>query len=366
MPNQPVHVDDALSSSLRVFTTVRFRGNYVEWERLPEEVRRPMLQISRELKKKFDFKRGISKEPSSCILPWSNAAFIYGGTEQKKIIGEAHEIKGHHEFNNMPMNKIDCIIVLRTPLMLRENPNFTSKFLLDAFTGNEFAASVQELYATELIERGLIEEWLKSRDKPFYDVASERLKAIESTRRYESITDIPEQNWTLYRYVVARQLRETFNQAKMDPEKFFEKLARVKSSAVKSSISIAKILQLVGEGLSIEEAVKQSVLSKDMLEDAYKTKGALFGRKYVERYIDILTHELEKVISVNNSDEAFEQQCSELSHKASNVMEKLLLTPPFNRVFTESLIVVKEEDRDVSIDLRCQGLLIIMVTGLIT
>lgn len=89
----------------------RFRGNYVDWEGLPDEAKEPMLQISRELKEMFDSRRRIFKEPS-CILPWSNTAFIYGGTEQKKIVGEVHEIKGHHEFNNM-LNKIDCIIVLR-------------------------------------------------------------------------------------------------------------------------------------------------------------------------------------------------------------------------------------------------------------
>jgi hypothetical protein len=89
----------------------------------------------------------------------------------------------------------------------------------------------------------------RSPDEDFKRVGLRRLKELDEIMRYESIRDVPRENWQLYRYVAARQLREAFKEARVDPSEFFSESARLRTRASILDMGyVAMTLRIIAEG----------------------------------------------------------------------------------------------------------------------
>jgi hypothetical protein len=126
----PIHVDDILEScSLRVFWSamVDEKGFFsIDWMGLPEDDRRLMIGLVRDLKRCFDGWREKwrrkHKDAPSMIVPWVNAAMVYGGAMQR--FARLHEIGGHDKLGKMmPDSKSINLYVQLYLLRLPEKPS---------------------------------------------------------------------------------------------------------------------------------------------------------------------------------------------------------------------------------------------------
>jgi hypothetical protein len=138
----------------------------------------------------------------------------------------------------MPHSKSINLLVQHFLLRLPEKPEFYSRYLFNKIVSNEGSAATHEFFATELVERGEAERWSRSQDEALMTLGLRRLNELDEAAEYESIRDVPRENWQLYRYVVARQLGEAFKEAKVNLSMFSES-ARIRTRA--SILARAKI-----------------------------------------------------------------------------------------------------------------------------
>jgi hypothetical protein len=214
---------------------------------------------------------------------------------------------------------------------------------------NESSAAIHEFYATELVERGEAEKWSTSPDEDFKRVGRRRLKELDEIMRYESIRDVPQENWQLYRYVAARQLREAFKEAKVNPNTFFSELARIRTgiAPILDMVYVGEALRIIAEGAGMQEALKEAVRpTSEDIEVIRRNYEILFDRDIADMLVKRALSD--KAVFMESPEQAFQQFCSEEYADTKD----LLFLNPFNRVFSESLILVEEKGKNVSISIN--------------
>ncbi|MGB9827987.1 MAG: hypothetical protein ACPLSM_05665, partial [Thermosphaera sp.] len=163
-------------------------------------------------------------------------------------------------------------------------------------------------------------------------------------------------NWKLYRYVVARRLREACEKVGVDPRELLNTAARLGGvgGVVVGAVGVGEVteaLRLVAEGLELEEAF---LLKARARTATYKFYKSLFGEPYASMFFKpVLSSE---PFLAKDPEALFEYYCKSVRMEVSGSDElvlaaRLLYTFPFNRLLTESSITVCEEDGDVSVDL---------------
>ncbi|MGB9828238.1 MAG: hypothetical protein ACPLSM_06950, partial [Thermosphaera sp.] len=182
MGEGPVHVDDSLEGSLRVFWKKHFNSKgftYLDWERLPEDVQWPLDLVEKGLKSSFKRLRE-NAEFLGLTVPWVNAHMVYGkGEGLRERLGVFHETLGHGEYSmKTPSEKMGCLGVTLSLLLLEDDKTLISRFLLETLLHYEICSALQEFYATEIVERSRAEGWSKSVDEHLSRVGSERVKEL--------------------------------------------------------------------------------------------------------------------------------------------------------------------------------------------
>jgi hypothetical protein len=74
----------------------------------------------------------------------------------------------------------------------------------------------------------------------------------------------------------------------------------------------------------------------------------LFGRDVADKVVKGILSDIKRAVFMESPEQAFQQFCSEEYADTKD----LLFLNPFNRVFSESLILVSEEDENVSISIN--------------
>jgi hypothetical protein len=272
---------------------------------------------------------------------------VYGRAMQR--FARLHEIGGHNELGKMmPNSKLRNLLVQEDLLRLPEKPEFYSRGLFDRITFNESSAATHEFYATELVERGEAEKWSRSQDEALKTLGLRRLRELDEAAEHESIRDVPQENWQLYRYVAARQLREAFEEAKVDPSRFFSESAKLRTrTSILNTEYVARTLRIVAEGAGMQEAIKEALKpTSEGIEVMHRRYEILFDRDFADKAVKRLLSD--KAFFMESPEQAFQQICSE----AYADTKYLLYLHPFNRVFSESLILISEEDENVSISIN--------------
>jgi hypothetical protein len=274
---------------------------------------------------------------------------VYGGIMQR--FARLHEIGGHNEFEKMmPSSKLRKLLVQAGLLLLPEVPEraLLSRDLFDEIVTNEASAATHEFYATELVERGEAERWSTSPDEDFKRVGRRRLKELDEAAEYESIRDVPQENWQLYRYVAARQLVEAFEEAKVDPSMFFSESARLitRTIDILHIGYVARTLRIIAEGAGMQEAIEEALRPED-IEVIRRRYEVLFGRDVADKVVKGILSDIKRAFFMESPEQAFQQLCSETYANTKD----LLYLHPFNRVFSESLILISEEDSNISISI---------------
>jgi hypothetical protein len=250
----------------------------------------------------------------------------------------------------MPVSKMRNLLVQVDLLRLPEDPEIYSRVLFDRIMSNEASAATHEFYATELVERGEAEKWSKSQDEALKTLGLRRLKELDEAAEYESIRDVPQENWQLYRYVAARQLGEAFEEAKVDPSMFFSELARIRTGApILDMVYVGEALRIIAEGADMQEALKEAVRpTSEDIEEMHRRYEILFDRDLADMLVKRLLSDIKRAFFMESPGQAFQQLCS----KEYADTKDLLFLNPFNRVFSESLILISEEEKNVSISIN--------------
>jgi hypothetical protein len=128
---------------------------------------------------------------------------------------------------------------------------------------------------------------------------------------------------------------------------FFSESARIKMRTYILVMGyLAEVLRIIAEGAGMQEALKKALKpASEDIEEMHRNYEILFNKDVADMLLKGALSD--KAVFMESPEQAFQQFCSE----AYADIKDLLFLHPFNRVFSESLILVSEEEKNVSINI---------------